>query len=384
MTVSALRILLGMEPMKDSKTILYLWRPRSFWHKCSGTYELSCGKGNSGVLRLYDAITSGALADSRTVPAQAHSHGLPRRRYRAAIGVLACLLAAVASYWYVDIRGLEIKPGDVEGQLLKIESWRAAGIEGFLNIHVLVDRLLGHLPRSGKQENHNLQQGEILSKRDVLIREEIVALLKEFGAEEYSVPPEFMAGVDRFITQLQERDHEHLARALGAGRADLERIREILAQHNLPQDLAYMVLVESGFLHSSESQDGAVGLWQFTEVTARNYGMEVTEDVDDRLDLSKSTVAASRYLRDLILDFGTGSSVMLAMAAYNGGAERVRRAVRSLKDPIKQRNFWHLYRTGMLPEETREYVPKVIAATIIGRNPERFGFLQPAMEREAR
>ena len=76
-----------------------------------------------------------------------------------AVGVLACLLAAVASYSYVDIRGLEIKPGDVEGQLLKIESWRAAGIEGFLNIHGLVDRLLGHLPRAGKQENHNLQQG---------------------------------------------------------------------------------------------------------------------------------------------------------------------------------------------------------------------------------
>ena len=140
-----------------------------------------------------------------------------------------------------------------------------------------------------------------------------------------------------------------MARALAKGRADLERMREILRHHNVPQDLAYMVLVESGFLTSSESQEGAAGLWQFTEVTARGYGMEVSETVDERLDLSKSTVAASRYLRDLILDFGTGSSVMLAIAAYNSGPERVRRAVRSVKDPIKQRNFWYLYRTGGAP-----------------------------------
>jgi len=368
--------------MKDSNTKLYLWRPRSFWHKSSGTYELTCGKKKSGVVRLYSAITSGALADSLAMRIQAPSHRRPRRRYRAAIGVFVCLLAAVASYSYVGIGGLEVGRGGIEGQLLKMESWRAAGLEGFLNVHALADRLLGYLSRTGRQDKQDLLKGEVLDKQDHFIKQEIVALLKEFGAEEYNVPPEFLAGVERFTRQFQERDREHLARALGAGRADLERIRDILAQHNLPQDLAYMVLVESGFLHSSESQEGAAGLWQFTEVTARNYGMKVNETVDERLDLSKSTVAASRYLRDLILDFGTGSSVMLAIAAYNGGAERVRRAVRSVKDPIKQRNFWHLYRAGLLPVETREYVPKVIAATIIGRNPERFGFSRPAMERE--
>jgi len=135
-----------------------------------------------------------------------------------------------------------------------------------------------------------------------------------------------------------------------------------------------MVLVESGFLRESLSEEGAAGFWQFTESTAREYGMEVSEEVDDRLDLSKSTQAASRYIRDLILDFGSGSSVMLAIAAYNGGPEKVRRAIRSVKDPIKQRNFWHLYETRALPQETREYVPKVFAMIIIGRHPDRFGF----------
>jgi membrane-bound lytic murein transglycosylase D len=135
-----------------------------------------------------------------------------------------------------------------------------------------------------------------------------------------------------------------------------------------------MALVESGFMPSSTSRVGAVGIWQFTEETARELGMEVDESVDDRLDVSKSTTAACRYMRDLILDFGSGSSVMLAMAAYNSGAEKVRRAVRTVKDPIKQRNFWYLYQIRALPEETRMYVPKVFAAILIGRNPARFGF----------
>ena len=96
--------------------------------------------------------------------------------------------------------------------------------------------------------------------------------------------------------------------------------------------------------------------------------------MDERFDVDKSTHAAARYIRSLILEFGSGNSVMLALAAYNTGPTRVRQAVRKVKDPIKQRNFWHLYQVGALPRETREYVPKIFAAIIIGRNPEEFGF----------
>ena len=96
--------------------------------------------------------------------------------------------------------------------------------------------------------------------------------------------------------------------------------------------------------------------------------------VDERLDADKSTRAACKYIRDLILDFGAGSSVMPALAAYNLGPSRVKTAVRKVQDPIKQRSFWYLYRLRAVPPETREYVPKVIAAMIIGRHPEQYGF----------
>jgi membrane-bound lytic murein transglycosylase D len=92
------------------------------------------------------------------------------------------------------------------------------------------------------------------------------------------------------------------------------------------------------------------------------------------LNVVKSTQAACKYIRDLILDFGSGSSVMLALAAYNLGPSKVKQAIRRVEDPIKQRNFWYLYHVRALPSETREYVPKVIAAMIIGRQPKRYGF----------
>ncbi len=172
----------------------------------------------------------------------------------------------------------------------------------------------------------------------------------------------------------QTRDRAHVARVLGESQSDLRVMQRIFEEEKLPSDLAYIAMVESAFLAGSRSSQGAAGPWQFRPVTARAYGLRVSEEADDRYDLEKSTRAASRYIRKLILDFGTGSSVMLALAAYNVGPGKVRRAVRGVEDPIKQRNFWYLYRTRALPTETREYVPKIFAAILIGRNPERFGF----------
>jgi membrane-bound lytic murein transglycosylase D len=156
--------------------------------------------------------------------------------------------------------------------------------------------------------------------------------------------------------------------------AEVELMRGILADQKLPADLVYIVLVESAFRAGSTSAAGAVGPWQFTAPTARAYGLRVDETADERNDLRKSTTAAAKYIRDLILEFGAGSNVMLALAAYNVGPSRVKRAVQRVDDPIKQRNFWYLYRVRALPAETREYVPKIVAGIIIGRHRERFGF----------
>ena len=151
-------------------------------------------------------------------------------------------------------------------------------------------------------------------------------------------------------------------------------MRRILGEAHLPQDLAYMAVVESAVTNGQKSEAGAAGMWQLTAPTAKAYGLRVDRVLDERLDVCKSTVAACKILRELILDFGAGSSVMLALAAYNSGSTKVKQGIRKVTDPIKQRNFWYLYRIHALPPETREYVPKVIAAMIIARNPRQFGF----------
>jgi membrane-bound lytic murein transglycosylase D len=198
--------------------------------------------------------------------------------------------------------------------------------------------------------------------------------MAEFGAETYSVPPEFEQGVTQYIEQYRGSDRPLMERALNEASRKMTEIRTMLQTESLPPDLAYIPLVESA-LGQQVSAAGAAGPWQLTPITARSLGLRVDGAVDERLDLRKATHAGCRYLRNLILDFGSGSSVMLALAAYNLGPTRVKQAVtKVVQDPIKQRNFWYLYRTRALPAETREYVPKVFAATIIGRNPVRFGF----------
>lgn len=286
------------------------------------------------------------------------------QRYRLALVILICALVAMASFadW-----GSRSTHATDRIEMARLATRRAAGGEDYLQMSRLINRLIyGGAGTRGVLMLHDEEQD--------FIEQEIARLMKEFGAEEYRVPLEFVQAMGHFITQYQERDRDLIARVLVEESPRMNRVRQILRSDHLPEDLAYMALVESRFQTSSLSQEGAAGFWQFTESTAREYGMVVNDQVDERLDLGKSTQAASRYIRDLILDFGAGSSVLLAMAAYNGGPDRVRRAMKNVKDPIKQRNFWYLYSTQALPAETREYVPKVFAAIIIGRNPQHFGF----------
>ena len=172
----------------------------------------------------------------------------------------------------------------------------------------------------------------------------------------------------------QTVDRDTMRQALERARGRFQQMREVFEAHNLPPDLAYVALAESALVNGRHSRAGGAGLWQLTPDTARQLGLRVDRDADERLDPDRSTNAAARYLRSLILELGSGSSVLLALAAYNSGPTRVKQAVLRVEDPIAQRNFWYLYASKTLPAETREYVPKILAAIVIGRNPERFGF----------
>lgn len=162
-------------------------------------------------------------------------------------------------------------------------------------------------------------------------------------------------------------------------------IRTVLQEANLPEDLVYLALIESGFSNSAVSRSRAVGMWQFMPGTARMFGLRIDRWVDERRDPVKATDAAVRYLAALTGQFG---SPYVAAAAYNGGPGRVSRGLKRLpmRSALMENGdgasgpsfmdaaFFELADTRYIRPETKDYVPKLIAAALIAKEPERYGF----------
>ena len=153
-------------------------------------------------------------------------------------------------------------------------------------------------------------------------------------------------------------------------------VRERLQRQNLPGDLVYLALIESGFSNTATSRAKAVGMWQFMKRTAKLYGLRVDSWVDERRDPYRATDAAVRHLSDLNRRFG---SLYLAAAAYNAGSGKVSRGLGRLPDEDSDSvnsdaTFFRLYDTKLLRRETKDYVPKLIAAALIAKQPKRYGF----------
>jgi peptidoglycan lytic transglycosylase D len=189
----------------------------------------------------------------------------------------------------------------------------------------------------------------------------------------YNVPivmdPSVQAHIRYFNTAIHDRFGQWLLR-LSRYRPLVETI---FTEFHLPSDLVYLSLVESGFNPYAYSRAKATGPWQFMKGTAKVYGLRVDNYVDERRDPIKSTVAAARYLRDLYDLFGAWP---LAMAAYNAGEGKVMRALHK----ARAESFSEISKTRLIRRETKEYVPRFMAATIIARNPDRYGFTQESAE----
>ena len=148
-------------------------------------------------------------------------------------------------------------------------------------------------------------------------------------------------------------------------------VRSELRKRGMPEDLQYLAFIESGYNPNAHSHAAAVGLWQFISDTGKRYGLEVGAYVDERRDPYKSTDAALDYLQELYDRFG---SWYLAAAAYNTGENRVARVMREYTGSERgtDADFWRI--AGDLPQETRNYVPLMLAAGHIAKEPEKFGF----------
>ena len=174
--------------------------------------------------------------------------------------------------------------------------------------------------------------------------------------------------VDRFLfyyTEGQGRDI--MKRYLARSNRYIDFMGDILEGEGLPRDLVYISMAESGFWPYAKSNKGAVGYWQFIPATARRYGLTMNHYVDARQDFFLSTQAAARYLKFL---YGLFEDWHLAIAAYNCGEG----CISNITKKYKSKNFWYLAHNDILNEETKEFVPKVIAMRKIALDPERYDF----------
>ncbi|MGQ0815191.1 MAG: transglycosylase SLT domain-containing protein [Gemmatimonadota bacterium] len=177
--------------------------------------------------------------------------------------------------------------------------------------------------------------------------------------------------VDQWIDFLKGRNANKTRLWLERSGKYTPMIQAELRKRGMPEDLIYLAFIESGFSPNAKSHAAAVGLWQFIAETGKRYGLEVSSHVDERRDPIKATGAALDYLSELYDRFG---SWYLAAAAYNTGENRVARIMREETGSERgdDDDFWKI--ASRLPAETRNYVPLMLAAGHIGKQPEQFGF----------
>jgi membrane-bound lytic murein transglycosylase D len=185
--------------------------------------------------------------------------------------------------------------------------------------------------------------------------------------EKDSFPLTMNKQVAYYLDFFQNKQHGSFTRWLERSGRYLPLIREELKKADLPEELAYLPLIESGFNLNAYSKARAVGPWQFIKSTGRLYGLNINSYIDERRDIVASTKAATQFLKELHDEF---NSWYLAVAGYNAGAGKIKRAM----DKTGSDNFWQLAKSRHLRPETKLYVPKLIAAIMIARNPENYGF----------
>jgi len=185
--------------------------------------------------------------------------------------------------------------------------------------------------------------------------------------ESYDFPLKMNDQVEYYLDFFTNRHRKTFARWLARSSRYLPMIKEEFAKAGLPLDLAYLPMIESGFNTTVSSRASAVGTWQFMRATGQNYGLTVNNYVDERRDPVKSTKAAAAYLSKLYKQF---DSWHLAVAAYNAGEGKITRAMKQSDTD----DFWEIAQSQYIHSETKLYVPQLIAAIMIAKDPEKYGF----------
>lgn len=193
-------------------------------------------------------------------------------------------------------------------------------------------------------------------------------VLTQIELPKSDIPLTMNRQVEYFIKYFQTSGRNSFSKWLSRSERYIPMMKELLKKEGLPEDLVYLAMIESGFSTHAYSVASAVGPWQFMSGTGKRYDLRIDPWIDERRDPVKSTVAAAMYLKELYSLFN--NDWYLAAAGYNAGENKILRAI----NMYETRNFWELSQGSYLKRETKDYVPKLLAAAIIAKEPAKFGF----------
>jgi len=238
----------------------------------------------------------------------------------------------------------------------------------------LQERLESPTERSPSFES-SIQEGSRVAALEVPVSIEFISdynlefLLGDWPKKEprFDIPIVVNDRVEHCIVLFQTTIREKFVTWLSRSGKYIPFMRKLLKEQGLPEDLVYMALIESGFDPYAYSRSKAVGPWQFIYRTGKRYGLKVNWWVDERRDPEKSTIAAAKYLKDLYEMFACW---YLAAAGYNAGEYKIIRAMKR----YRTEDFWTLTKHQYLKRETKNYVPLMIAAAVVAKDPEKYGF----------
>jgi len=194
---------------------------------------------------------------------------------------------------------------------------------------------------------------------------------------DFDIPIVINAKVEQFIQYFQTTAKKVFSNWLARSEKYIPFMKNLLKGNGLPEDLVYMALIESGFNPYAYSRSKASGPWQFIYLTGKRYGLKVNWWVDERRDPEKSTIAAAKYLKDL---YDLFECWYLAAAGYNAGEGKIANAIKR----YRTEDFWELSKYKYLKRETKDYVPQMIAAALISKDPEKYGFVDIPYEESLR
>jgi len=197
---------------------------------------------------------------------------------------------------------------------------------------------------------------------------EVVSKDRSKQPQEFDIPIVINAKVEQFIQYFQTTAKKAFSSWLARSEKYIPIMRNLLKETGLPEDLVYLALIESGFNPYAYSRSKASGPWQFIYPTGKRYGLKTDWWIDERRDPEKSTIAAAKYLKDL---FDMFDCWYLAAAGYNAGEGKIAKAMKR----YRTEDFWELTKYRYLKRETKDYVPQMIAAALIAKDPETYGFV---------